>query len=653
MSEQRLSELRSLISRADAAYYNTGEAVMDDAAYDRLRDELAQLCPTDPLLKSVGSAISRANILQSVTHRIPMGSQRKAMNRDEFFAWVETTGATRFHASLKKDGGSAEFEYRDGALACASTRGDGRVGQDITANALKFRGLPKRGVTLDGTTLFTGSVRGEVMLLTADWAKVDPEMLTNPRNLGNGIAGRKDGTQSELLTVFAFRAYDDDGAEVAATETEMSAKLAAAGFQVAESRTGSAEEVRAWFDRVLEGRAALPFWIDGVVVKVDDIAAQNALGASDDRPKGQVAMKFPAMGQETVVENVVITVGHTGAVIPTATLRPVQIGGTTIASALLCNWVEIAALDVALGDRVRVIKAGDIIPKILEVIERPETRRAIAKPPVCPVCGGAVGHKTTVAGEQSANLYCLNDECEAKSSGKVKRWVKSLDILGIGEEVLASLVDQMGLKDAADLYTLKDRVGDLAGVAMASGVRIGLSRAESIVQEIQAKEELTIEEFVGSLGIEALGKRRVELIRQKVPGQMDTLADWMSGKLDTIAEEAGVPNVAARIVADLEAKRALVERLVAAGVRIKASAVKATAPAGATSVCITGALSKPKAYFADLIAAKGWEYKDSVAKGLTYLVMADPSSKSSKAEKARKLGVQCIGEDELLKLLGS
>jgi DNA ligase (NAD+) len=647
----RLSTVRELIDRADHAYYTTGLALMEDSVYDSLKDELHRAAPDDIRLKRVGAPIPAESVLEKRSHRIPMGSQRKAMNQTELQDWAANHPVgTNYHANLKNDGGSASFEIVNGSLFRAITRGDGEVGEDITANARRFQGIPAK-VMRNGRP-FSGTIRGEVILAIPDWRKADPEQTTNPRNLATGIARRKDGSEAELLTVIAFRAYDENDVEIGVTEAAMESELKAMGFLVGESLVGSLDQVWAFVEAVEAKRPSLPYWIDGIVVKIDDVAQQKALGVVDGRPKGQVAVKFEAQGEVTVLTKVELTVGHTGAIIPTAVFEPVTIGGTTVSRALLCNWTEIAALDVAIGDRIKVEKRGDIIPKVNMVVERVSGRVPIPEPTTCPVCGSPAARKSNVGGEETALHFCLNEDCHARAVGKIDRWLTSLEILGIGSEVLTSLVEQMDVHDAADLYVLHERKNELAAVTT-NGIRFGERRATKLLEEIEKTRVLTLEQVIGSLGIDALGKRRVEIIRQSVPGMMDSLATWLDGTLAKHAEAAGVPNVAARIVADLEKKRPLVEKLLRNGVLVREEAAAAKVSADAPSFCFTGKSSRPRAEMQSLVQAKGWGVKDDVSKGLTFLVLADPNSTSSKAVKARKLGTKCISEEEFFAMISA
>ncbi len=398
---QDIQQLRNLILKAKHAYYYSGEPIMSDAEYDALEDQLRLLSPEDPVLALVGAPVSGDSMLTKASHSIPMGSQSKVNSEEEFRQWLLKGGGARVHASLKGDGGSAAAYYRDGRLLQAITRGDGTVGEDVTANALRFKGLP--AWVGSGEAGFTGAVRFEVILTVEDWTRLDPSRSKNPRNAGNGIMGRKNGHQSDLLTIYAFDIDEvADGASIVfSTESEKARRLQELGFNVIpHCLCEDADQAVAYFQEIARTRDSLPFWIDGVVMKLNDVALQNELGVVSGRPRGQVAWKFDSSGVETVIEGVVISGGHTGALSPTAQLRPVEIGGTTVSSASLANFDEIDRLDVAVGDKVWLIKANDIIPKIVRVTERAPDRQPILRPVVCPFCGGEVGRRSTIDGTE-------------------------------------------------------------------------------------------------------------------------------------------------------------------------------------------------------------------------------------------------------------
>lgn len=667
----RIAALRSLILKAKHAYYYSGEPIMSDAQYDALEDELRAHAPEDPVLALVGAAVPADSMLTKARHSIPMGSQSKVNSEAEFQVWWERNGVASVQASLKADGASAAAYYRDGRLVQAISRGDGLVGEDITANALRFKGLPAWVADNDHDVGFTGAVRFEVILTLQDWRGIDPLRAKNPRNVGNGIMGRKNGHQADCLTVFAFDLDETQGvvSRQFASESEKIARLIELGFSVIPHRAcDSAQAVIEYFRQVVATREDLPFWIDGVVLKIDDLAQQQAMGVTSGRPKGQIAWKFDSSGAETVLQDVVVSGGHTGGLYPTAVLQPVEIGGTTVSSASLANYDEINRLDVAMGDSVWVVKANDIIPKIIRVTDRPSGRRAITPPLSCPFCSGEVGRKRTSGGDDGVIIECRNVECPKKSSGKIRRWIASLDILGIGDGVLEALLERFELEDAAGLYELGSREEELCELIINAerSIRLGRRRARSILRGIDATRSLSIDRFLGSLGLDYLGKRRVELMRRAAGGALDTLDDWRSGKLrdPEFAALAGVPNVGVAMQDGIDAMASVMDRLLAAGVEVIAPQQDVPESVGADmrheldgevlpTVCISGKLpsGRKKSDYSSLLLDAGYRLVDEVVTGLDLLVLAEPDSTSSKAQRARKLGVRILSEDALISLL--
>ena len=656
----RKATIRSLILKAKHAYYNSSDPFMSDAEYDALEDELRLLDPNDPVLALVGSPVPSDTMLTKARHAMPMGSQSKVNSAEEFRTWCAKSDIKAIHASLKGDGASAAAYYRDGRLVQAISRGDGTIGEDITANALRFKGLPAWVGNQD--TGFSGSVRFEVILTLADWTKIDPSRSKNPRNAGTGIMGRKNGKQSDCLTIFAFDLDEtrDGQSLVFKTEGQKSSRLAELGFNVIEHKIHeSAEDAIAYFQQIAQMRDGLPIWIDGVVMKVDDIAKQRALGITAGRPKGQVAWKFDSSGAETVLEGVVVSGGHTGGLYPTAQLRPVDIGGTTVSSASLANYDEIERLDVAIGDSVWLVKANDIIPKIIRVTDRPSTRQPIPVPAVCPFCGGQVGRRRTTGGEDGVMIECRSPECPKKSTGKINRWISSLDIQGIGDVVLHAMVESLDLSDAADLYTLRSRWDQMANLVThpERDLRLGKRRANSILQAIDATRTLSLSQFLGSLGLDHLGKRRVELMIKAGGSGLNTLTDWRSGKLrdPAFATLAGVPNIGGSIQDGIDVMGPVINKMLINGVVVQdvnPGGISADTVTLTKTVCISGKLpsGKKKADYEGSLREAGFALVDDVSKGLTYLVLADPESNSSKAEKARKLGISIISEVKLTEL---
>ena len=656
----RITELRNLIIKAKHAYYYSGEPIMEDVVYDAIEDELRLLSPDDEVFKIVGAQVPQDTMLTKAKHSIPMGSQSKVNSVAEFQTWYEKNEVSEIHASIKGDGASAAAYYVNGRFVQAISRGDGFVGEDITANALRFKGLPA-WVETNGIP-FNGAVRFEVILTVADWAKIDPAKSKNPRNAGTGIMGRKNGQQSDCLTIFAFDLDESASGKPFEfkTEKDKTQRLLELGFNVMPHvQCANEQEAVAYFHEIARTRANLPIWIDGVVLKINDIQRQQELGISGGRPKGQIAWKFDSVGAETVLEGVVVSGGHTGGLYPTAQLRPVEIGGTTVSNASLANYDEIERLDVAIGDSVWVVKANDIIPKIVRVTQRGANRITILQPTACPFCGGVVGRRVNVAGDTGVIIECQNPNCEKKSTGKIRRWIASVDILGIGDVVLEAMVDQLNLSDAADLYTLRARFDELTDLMLNAerDMRLGDKRSTSILDAIEGRRELTLNQFLGSLGLDHLGKRRVEIMIKAANGELDQLGAWRSGMLRNLdfAAQVGVPGIGGEIQDGIDAMSVVIDKLLANGVVILEKQLQSAANENLQTVCISGKLhsGKKKADYEESLKNVGYALLDEVLKGLNFLVLADPDSTSSKAEKARKLGIQIISEDQLIELINS
>jgi DNA ligase (NAD+) len=647
----KIDELRNKLLKAKQAYYFGGTPIMSDAEYDALEAELKRINPKDPIFSTVGAPVPPDNILSKAKHSMPMGSQNKVNSAEEFIEWYKKYAKNgKIHVTLKADGGSAAAYYKNGNLIHVITRGDGFIGEDVTSNGFKFKGLP---VFIDG---FNGSVRMEVVLPVKDWKILDKTQESNPRNIGNGIMGRKDGSDSDILTILAFDITDDD--INFNTETEKYIHLKKLGFNVVPGQTCHDEkEVVKLFENIAKKRQSLDFWIDGVVLKIDDLNVQDALGVTGGCPKGQVAWKFENEGAVTTLNDIEITIGHTGALIPNGRLKPVRIGGTTISNVSLVNWEEIKRLDIAINDTVFVVKANDIIPKIIKVIDRPKNRKEIPEPTKCPFCGGKVERKENTVGGKGAVTMCTNEDCEKQSIGKIKKWVKNLDIQGIGDSVLEAIVEAFKFEDPSDIYRLgKDiSIEELAAISVNSekDIRLGKKRATSIVEEIEKKKSLTLADFLGSLGINGLGRRRVELMITAADGELDKLEDWMDKKLssDEFAAKVGVPNLGASIQNDINKKKDIINQLLKNGVTIMKT--KKVDSSNVITFCITGKLEsgRTKEEYGEMLKEVGYKLEDSVSKNLNYLVTADPNGNSGKTQKAKKYGVKIITEDELIEMI--
>ena len=685
----KLNELRNLIVKAKQAYYFGGSPIMSDTAFDKLEEELKKLNPDDPLLKQVGAPISADGVHQKMQHKMIMISQDKVNSAEEFRAWyAKNAKGGKIHASLKLDGSSVAAYYKDGYLVSAATRGDGQEGESIAALVLNFKNLP---AYIAG---FSGSIRFEAMLTKTDWAVVGGK---NPRNMGNGILGRDSGEQSSYITAFAFDVVDDN--HKFETETEKSQWLTIYGGVAPWKTCKNADEVVAYFDDFVAGRDKLDVEADGIVIKIDDLAVQAKLGLAPGNKyhKGQVAWKPTAASGITKLIDYELRGGVNGSISPLGIVEPVDIGGTTIRHVYLNNWDFIQEKGIVVGSIVRVSRRNDVIPFCEEVIdpiyECPEcgfkgtleeqqehhqsinsivcngktvelVRPIIPEPTVCPWCNGPVSRKVNTKGKEGAITVCTNPDCEKKLIRKVKNWFRKTEILGVGESVLEALSEQLNINNAADIYKLGKSItiDEIAEMAIGENNSMGYSRAESLVAEIDKKRVLPLNIFLGSLGVESLDRRRCEIIMEKVPGELDTIDKWLSGKLHNpdFAQKTGVPGIGSVIQTSLEAFQPIIQGLLANGVSVAAAVLQDKPAEGSKIFVITGTLpsGKKKADYKDPLAALGHILLDDVSKDINYLVVANPNSgkPSNKEQKVAKWNdkgadIQVIDEDQLNEII--
>jgi len=664
------NQLQQLIDKTDAAYYRAGsQAIIPDAQYDLLRPALRKRAPTDHRLDRIGCPYDLSELRNKVTHNIPMGSLD---NTDEgilgYADWVDGIAKKigeqpTVVASLKIDGASIVADYKDGQLQRVATRGNGEVGEDITANAVAFQNLPT--VLTQSVTI---SVRGEAILYKKDFHnireqehgipfdQIDPKLVSNPRNVGNGILGRDDGYNSNKIRFIAFNLV---GIELA-TEQEKFNTLAQLGFYVVPHLVcPTSDVVHKFYNSTADGREQLPFEIDGVVVSLNDHQHQNKFITADPksqlRPKYSRAIKFPHKSNTTILLGVDLTVGHSGAIIPTATLTQVRIGGVNVEHALLNNWDEINRLQIGIGDEVEVVLAGDIIPKIIRRVPTNFPRTPITEPTRCPACGEPTTR--VFRGKKGAVTYCSSPKtCPATKFAKITHWVgnskKGTGILGLGDTILKALWDNNLVNDPADLYTLT--VAQIENITLDGGVRIGTSRATEIIKNIAGKKILPLHTLLGSLGIDLLGRRRVQLLQKQ---GLTTITDWLDDtKLANIQIPGLGETIREAVRSGIDENRALLQKLAALGVNtaqdttIVPIADEDTGeevavpqlPFSGLSFCLTGTRA-----FIDDIERLGGTVKSGVSKGLTYLVQKDPLSQSVKTKKADEYGTKVISIDYL------
>jgi DNA ligase (NAD+) len=637
--KERIGALEHLIEKYQRSYYN-GEAEIGDAEFDRLWDELKSLDPENPLLKKVGA--DNADGFPKVKHLIPMGSQDKASGPAEFLEWAAKMSFPSYMVQYKLDGASLELQYKNGVLDQAVTRGDGIVGDEITPNARRMRGVVP---VLD--LPFTGGIRGEVVMTRDLWRKKYQDKA-NCRNAANGIMRRKDGAGCEDLSLITYDAAAPGDDSYFAGEAEKIAWLRGRGFTVTECREfGAAEEVVVYREEVSRNRAKLPYDIDGLVVK--DRATDMA-DLRRARPEKQIAFKFEPERAVTVLRSVEWS--ESGATYtPIGLVDPVRLAGTTVQRANLNNPDMIRALGLRLGSVVTVVKRGEIIPKIeglappeaasalLEKLAREGEKieeRDIEAPQKCGSCGAALEDGGT-------RLFCPNADCPKRLHHRLEKWISVLDIRELGEKLLRQLFDSGRVRHIGDLYTLNaEELGEYE--------RMGELSAAKVLRHIRSPRQLSLAAFIAGFDFEGVA----ELIMERVvQAGFDTLEKLRAASAADLAAVYGLGEISARTICEGLAECAgEIDGVLAAGVISIAPAPAAEMPFRGLSFCFTGELSRMKrAQAEEKVKALGGSAKSSVVKDLSYLVTNDPESGSAKNAKARSLGIPVIDEEQFLALL--
>ncbi len=638
----RVTALGDLLKKYKDAYYN-GQPLVSDAAYDQLEDELRALDPKHPVLTSVGAPVpgkARAKPAgapvsewEKAQHKIPMGSLNKATDEAEFQAWVarceEHAAKDRLpgvqgdlFVTEKLDGISLEVIYEAGALTEAITRGDGQIGERITANVARMKGVPPRL-----KEPLNVSVRGEIILKLSDMKRSFPN-ASNARNMASGTAKRFDGSGCEHLTVLF---YDLEG-EDAIDEVRKFARLKQLGFETPNLYpTDAAGALRLYREYAATKRAALDYDIDGLVIRCNPVRTQALLGELGGRPRAAVALKFASQTKVTRLNRIVWDTGDSGRVTPIAEFERVWIGGAHLERASLHNVSNVKALGVSEGDEILVSRRNDVIPQVEEVVVKHGPPAVI--PTTCAVCQS----KLVSEGEF---ISCRNTQCRAIVEGRLKNWVEAQDVHDFGAHIIGELVRARLAREPSDLYKLK--VEDIARLE-----HMGEVSAKKLLANLRAKLPLNLPLFLASLGIEHFALQTAKLI---VGHGLDTLDKLRQATEAQIAAIPGLGPSKARVVVEgLKARSAEIDRLLAVGV--VPVAPSHGGPLAGLSFCFTGALSKPRKELEDIVEKHGGNLLSGVTKDLKYLVMSDPNSGSSKAEKARKYGTKCIDEAEFFKLV--
>ncbi len=652
---RRIEELREEIRRHDRLYYVEANPEISDLEYDRLFSELRELELDHPELVSSTSPTQRVGGepltgLESVTHQMPMLSLDNSYSKADLETWYERMGRELdgepgdLAAELKIDGVSISLTYENGRLVTAVTRGNGLVGDDVTAAARTIRNLP---LELEGGPPLL-EVRGEVHMPRSVFRELNRQRgergedpFANPRNATAGAIRLLDSkeTARRRLSVWCYQVARAKGWPLV-SHVENLERLRSVGFPVSPgfARFDGLAEVEAYIDHWQGRRTELDFETDGIVVKLDSIERQRFVGATARAVRWAVAYKFPPEGVTTRLEDVIVQIGRTGVLTPVAALDPVRVAGSTVSRATLHNFDEVARLDLRIGDLVWVAKGGDVIPKIEGVVltQRPADAAAVVVPETCPSCGTPV-----VNDSDEVALRCPNPECPAVVASRLRHFVSrgAMDIDGLGGKLLDQLARDGLITDAASLWDLRvDDLRELAGWGETSGT--------NLVEELDRARGTQLHRLLFGLGVPHVGERAAKVLAQRF-GSLEGLA---GATIEELEEINGVGPVMAAAVRDwfTEAGNlALLERLRSRGVdpRQEVAEPDGGPPLDGLVFVITGTLSRPRNELRDRLEELGAKVSTSVSSRTSTLVAGEGSG--GKLAKARALGVGVVDEEGL------
>ena len=665
--EKKIESLRDKIRHHEYRYYVLDDPEVSDADFDKLMNELKALEKEHPELITPDSPTQRVGGkpregFVKVKHSSPMLSLDNAYSEEELRDWerrvhqLSGRSDVEYMCELKLDGMSLALRYKGGHLERGITRGDGNEGEDVTANVRTARSIPlsvpkeklkKAGIPEDFET------RGEMLMPVAAFRKLNEERekqglatFANPRNFTAGTVRQLEPsiTAQRRLDYFPYMLLQNGRTYFDRHSKTMDA-LEAAGFKVNPHRklAKNLEEVWKFIQGWEEKRDSLPYEIDGIVIKVDRTGLQQELGFTGKAPRWAIAYKYAARGAVTQIEDIVPQVGRTGKLTPVAWLKPVPIGGTTVSRATLHNMDFIDDLGVKIGDWVEVERGGDVIPKVVKVVEdkdHPRGHKQFHMPEHCPVCGGNV-----VRTEGEADHRCVNANCPAKLQGTILHFASRhvMDIDGLGEALVTQLTERGMVKNIADLYRLtKDDLLTLE--------RMGDKSAENVLGEIEESKKLPLERVIYGLGIRFVGERTAQFLAEHF-GSLDAIMKAGAEELQEVNEVG--PRIAESIAEFFsdEHNRKLVNDLRKAGLTLTGQKKeKGTKLTGKTFV-LTGTLERHSRDEAKkLIEDAGGRVSGSVSKKTDYVVAG--SEAGSKLDKAKELGVAVIGEEEMERLVG-
>ena len=652
--KERIEELTALLTEANYQYYVLDDPQMPDFEYDHLLRELEELeeahpeyaKPDSPTQRVGGEALSK---FQEVTHPVPLMSLQDVFSMEELADFLEKTQdgrAVSFSVEPKIDGLSVALEYENGRFVRGATRGDGNVGEDVTENLKTIRSIP---MTIENAPPRL-IVRGEVYMPKKSFEKLNAAqeaagkpLFANPRNAAAGSLRQLDPkiAAKRGLDILVFNIQLADGVTFTSHSQSLeylkSLRFKVIPYKLLSSVKAIQEEVEAINDR----RESLPCDIDGAVVKVDDLALREQLGSTAKFPRWAAAYKYPPEIKETVVEDIQVQVGRTGVLTPKAVVRPVRLAGTTVTNATLHNQDFISQRDIRIGDTVRIRKAGEIIPEILDVnlSKRPEGVTPYFLPDRCPVCGAAVERD-----ENGAFLRCTGAECPAQLSRNIAHFVSrdAMDIEGLGSAIVEALIEKGLVRSPADIYYLT--LDEISGLW-----KSGTTAARKLLAAIEDSKSRDFGRLIYALGIRQVGAKTGKVLASHF-GSMDALMQAAPEELTQVPDVGEITAVSICEWFRQEQSIHLIRRLREAGVNFECTRrVTDTRFAGKTIV-LTGALSRfTREEATEKIELFGGKAAGSVSKKTSFVVAGENAG--SKERKARELGIPVLTEDEFLEML--
>ena len=662
LEESILSEYKDLCEQIKYhmdRYYNQDTPEISDYEYDQLmirlkaiEKEHPEIIAKDSPTQIIGGTAKREAGV-TVEHNVPMLSIQDVFSKEEVLDWVHSVRAlhpdVKFDVEQKIDGLSMSIRYQNGSLALAETRGDGLIGEDVTANALVIPDVVKK-LKNDYDYL---ELRGEVYMSHKDFDAVNEKqellgkkLFANPRNCAAGTLRQLDSkmVKERGLSMFIFNIQSGDDELMASHHAGLERLAKEDGIKIVPSVLCTTdEEILAQIDAIGEARGDLEYDIDGAVIKIDQVAYRNDFPAGSKYSAGHIAYKYPPEEKEAVITDIELSVGMTGRVNPTAIFTPIRLCGTTVSRATLHNQDFIDSLGIAIGKKVLVYKSGEIIPKIKAVVDDNDKDNVYKIPDICPVCGAPV-----VREADTADMKCTNDDCRAKLERRIINFVQrdAMDIKGFGEEYIKALIEEGYLNNIADIYLLKNHRETL----IAKGIIGKEKNTDKLLGVIEESKKNEVYRLITGLSIGNVGKASAKTLMK----HFDSVDELMHASVESLQEVEDVGETTALAIHEFfhkESNIELIGRLKEYGLNMEAEKNQGTSELAGMTFVITGDVNhfKNRNELVEFIESKGGKAAGSVSKKTTALINNDSTSNSSKNKKAKDLGIPIWTEEEFLK----